>query len=359
MPQEELGYIELEWTCENCGSRNPGTRKNCATCGAAMSARNQFELPAQQERLTDQDKVARAAVGPDIACPYCGTRNLGNATACKQCGGDLKGARAQSSGGVLGAFDDAPQAEIKCATCGALNSARAAKCQSCSAPLPRLKTQAAAPTSAPAPAQTIPRAWLIGGVIVALLLCAGAMFLLFRSSDARATVDRVTWQRTIAIMAQMPVRDATWQDQLPSDAKVLGCELKDRRYSNSPEPNSKKICGTPYVIDQGNGMGQVAQDCQYLVRDQYCSFTRLQWSVVDTVTARGADLNPVWPALALQNEQKEGNRAEEYRVEFVSGKDRYTYNPSSAQEFARFLPGSQWGLKVNAFGSVMDATSAE
>lgn len=45
MPQEELGYIELEWTCENCGSRNPGTRKNCATCGAAMGARNQFELP--------------------------------------------------------------------------------------------------------------------------------------------------------------------------------------------------------------------------------------------------------------------------------------------------------------------------
>ncbi len=357
MPQEELGYVELEWTCQNCGTRNPGARKNCASCGAVLSAQTQFELPAQPELVKDESKIARAAAGPDIACPYCGAPNAGDATVCKQCGGDLKGARARMAGGVLGAFDDSPQAAIQCASCGTANPANALKCKNCGASLPRPKTPTAAPTSAPAP--SIPRAWLIGGSAVVLILCVGVMFLLFRTSDARATVREVNWQRTIAIMALMPVRDATWQDQLPADAKVLSCELKDRRYSNVPEPNSKKICGTPYVIDQGDGFGKTVQDCQYLVQDQYCTFTRLQWTVTDTVAARGADLNPYWPALTLQDQQREGNRAEDFRVEFVSGNQRYTYNPATAQEFAQYQIGSPWVLKVNALGSVVQATRAE
>ena len=357
MPQEELGYVELEWTCKNCGTRNPGTRKNCASCGAAMGAQNPFELPAQQELVKDETKIAGASVGPDVACPYCGTRNVGNATVCKQCGGDLQGAQARMAGGVLGAFDESPQAEIKCASCGTLNPANATKCKNCGATLSRPKAPVVAPTPTPAP--SIPRLWLILGIAAVLLLCASAMFLLFRTSDTRATVDNVNWQRTIAVMALMPVRDATWKDQLPSDANVLGCELKDRRYSDSPEPNSKKICGTPYVIDQGNGFGKTVQDCQYLVQDQYCSFTRLQWTVVDTIAARGTDLNPYWPPLTLQNQQREGNRSEDFRVELVSGSDRYTYNPPSAQEFARYKIGSHWKLTVNGLGSIVNTEPAQ
>lgn len=357
MPREELGTIELEWTCKNCGTRNPGARKTCASCGAAMNAQAQFELPAQQELIKDETRLEGAAAGPDVACPYCGTLNAGNAAVCKQCGGDLKGAQARMAGGVLGAFDDTPQAEIKCATCGTMNPASATKCKSCGAPLQRPKTQTVAPALAPAP--SIPKVWLIAGIIAALLLCAGAAFFLFRTSDTRATVDGVNWQRTIAVMALAPVRDAAWKDQVPSDANNVSCQLKDRRYSDSPEPNSQKVCGTPYVIDRGNGTGQVVQDCQYLVKDQYCSFMRLQWSVVDTVAARGTDLNPYWPALNLQNQQREGNRSEDFHVEFVSGGDRYAYSPASAQEFARFRPGSHWTLKVNAFGSVAEAAPAE
>lgn len=356
MPQEEVGYVELEWTCKNCGTRNPGTRKTCASCGAALSAQTQFELPAQQELVRDETKLTNAQAGPDVACPYCGTPNPGSATVCKQCGGDLKGAQARTAGGVLGAFDDSPQVEIRCATCGTLNPANATKCKSCGAPLSRPKPQTAPPTTAPAP--SIPKVWLIAGILAVILLCAGAAFFLFRTSDTRATVDNVNWQRTIALLALSPVRDAAWQDRVPSDATNVRCELKDRRYSDSPEPNSKKICGTPYVIDQGNGTGKVVQDCQYLVQDQYCSFTRLQWTVVDTVAARGTDLTPYWPALNLQNQQREGNRSEDFRVEFVSGSDRYTYNPASAQEFANYKIGSRWKLTVNGLGSIVHTEPA-
>ena len=357
MPQEELGYIELEWTCKNCGTRNPGTRKNCVSCGAAMNAQNQFELPVHQELIKDETKIASAAVGPDVACPYCGTRNAGSAAVCKQCGGDLKGAQARTQGGVLGAFDDSQQAQVKCATCGSMNPANAFKCASCGATLKR-----PAPQPAPAVVQSARgfNPLLIAGIVALLLLCAiGGYFMFFRTSAETGKVQSVNWQRTIAVLALMPMRDATWRDQIPGDSKIVSCEAKPRRYSDSPEPDSEKVCGTPYVLDQGNGTGKVVQDCQFLVKDQYCTFTRLQWTVTDTVAARGHDLNPYWPALSLQNQQREGNRAEEYRVIFDAGGNRYTFTPANANEFAKYKIGSQWKFKVNALGSIMELQPAQ
>lgn len=359
MPQEELGFVELEWTCKNCGTRNPGTRKNCVSCGAAMDAKTQFELPAQQELISDETKLAAAAAAPDVACPFCGTRNASTATSCKQCGGDLKGAQARAAGGVLGAFDATKQADVKCQNCGTLNSAGALKCSNCGASLKR-----AAPTPSPA-AQTVATTGgisplMIAGIVAVLLLCAvGAYFLFFRTSDTVGTVTGLNWQRTIAIMAMVPVRSADWQDQVPSDANVLGCELKPRRTSDVEEPNSVKVCGTPYVLDQGTGSGKVVQDCQYRVSEQYCSFTRLQWTVINTVAARGTDLQPNWPLYSLNTGEREGNRAEEYRVIFDAGGKQYTYTANDASRYTQFQPGSRWVLKVNGLGDIVEATPAQ
>lgn len=358
MPQEQLGYVELEWKCPNCGTRNPGTRKNCMTCGAAMPKDAKFELPAQQEFITDQAKIQAAEAGPDVSCPYCGTRNVSTATSCKQCGGDLKGAEARFKGGVLGAFDDTAQPDVKCQNCGGMNPASAVKCSNCGASLkrPEPKPQPA-PTPTPAPRMS---PLVIGAIVLAIVACIGGfIFLTSQRSEVSATVANTQWERSIAVMAQVPVRDADWRDKIPSGANVLGCELKPRRFSDVEEPNSVKVCGTPYVLDTGTGAGQVVQDCQYQVSEEYCSFTRLQWTVIDTIVARGADVNPNWPQLALTSEQREGNRAETYRVIFDAGGQQYTYTPANAQEFARFTRGSRWNLKLNGLGSIVEAVPAQ
>lgn len=359
MPQEELGYVELEWTCKNCGTRNPGSRKTCISCGAAIGTQGKFELPVQQALIQDAEKIKQAQVGPDIACPYCGTLNPATATSCKQCGGDLKGAQARVKGGTLGAFTDAPQPEVKCQNCGTLNPANALKCKNCGASLKRPETK-----PAPGP-QTSARGGLnpllIGGIIVALLVVCGlgAYFMFGRTSDVTGSVAGVNWQRTIAVMAQMPVRDADWQDKIPTGATVLSCELKPRRFSQVEEPNSQKVCGTPYVVDQGNGVGKVVQDCQYRVSDQYCSYTRLQWTVINTVASKGTDIQPNWPLYSLNTGEREGNRAEEYHVTFDAGGKKYTYTPRNETDFARFTPGSRWLLKINGVGAIIDATPAQ
>src|SRR5512136_2916222 len=114
MTREVLGYVELEWTCKRCGTRNPGSQKTCSSCGGAMDEKDQFELPAQQQLITDQGEIEKAQHGPDVHCPFCGTRNAAGSTTCSQCGADLKEAAARQTGRVLGALQTGPVAEIPC-----------------------------------------------------------------------------------------------------------------------------------------------------------------------------------------------------------------------------------------------------
>ncbi|MGQ9683479.1 MAG: zinc finger protein [Anaerolineae bacterium] len=75
MPKESLGYVRLEWTCPNCGTRNPGPQNKCAGCGAPQPADTAFTQAPQEQLLTDQAEIARAVSGADVHCPYCGARN--------------------------------------------------------------------------------------------------------------------------------------------------------------------------------------------------------------------------------------------------------------------------------------------
>ena len=79
MPQETVGFVNLEWTCKRCGSKNPGTTKICSSCGNVMSETDKFELPVQQELIKDEATIAKAERGPDVTCKYCGARNAADA----------------------------------------------------------------------------------------------------------------------------------------------------------------------------------------------------------------------------------------------------------------------------------------
>jgi ribosomal protein L40E len=357
MPQETVGYVELEWTCEHCGTKNPGTRQVCSNCGAPMNERQKFELAAQQKLITDKDLIAKAEAGPDIICPFCGTRNVVGATKCVHCGGDLTGATARAKGEVLGAFTTAPQPEIKCRYCGTMNPADAKKCKTCGSALVR----EAAPATPVAKAATaaggigILPIVIIGALIVA---CLGFFILSSRTSDTVGTVRGVEWQRNIAVLAQRPVTREDWRDRIPSGARVGQCQQRVRGTQDQPVANSQKVCGTPYTIDEGTGVGKVVQDCVYNVYDDYCEYSTQQWVVIDTVVARGQDANPRWPSPALSADQRFGQRDENYVVIFTAGDKTYQYQPRSEAEFARFTPGSRWRLKINGLGSITSVEPA-
>jgi DNA-directed RNA polymerase subunit RPC12/RpoP len=353
MAKKTVGYIELEWTCKSCGTKNPGTQKTCTNCGAAMSVEDQFELPAEQKLINDQEKLAQAEKGADIHCPYCGARNTAGAQACAQCGGDLKGAQARQAGTVMGAYSDQAAPPVRCPACSSPNPAGAPRCQNCGASL----TSPGKPPAPPAAPKTSPpnKGLLIAGIAAVVLVCLGALALIMlalRTEEQTATVQSVQWERSIAITEQRPVESADWKDQIPAGAEMGACEERLRSTQPEPAPGAEEVCGTPYTVDKGSGMAEVVQDCEYQIYADWCTFSQMDWVVVDSVSAQGNDLNPAWPLLALSPGQQEGERSEQYVVVFVSSGEDYTYTTGDPVEFNQFTPGSEWILQVNTFGGV-------
>lgn len=361
---KELGYVELEWTCPTCKTRNPGTQKFCSGCGAAQPKDVKFETPAQAELLTDPDKIAQAKAGPDIHCAFCGARNPSTAKVCRQCGADLTQGKAREAGGVVGAYDPNAPKEVKCSSCGAMNPASAKSCAKCGAPL--AKPAAAPPAPAPAAAGGgCGMTWVFIAVAILVVVGLGIFVVMgLRTSDKTAVASDARWERSIDIIAPMPVSKSAWSDELPVGAADVACRQEFRYTSKEPVDGAREVCGTPYTVDTGTGLGKVVQDCEYEVYDDMCSYTTMELGVVKTVVEQGSALRgsgfaPKWPVANLAAKQQLGNRHESYVCVFdIEGK-QYSYTMRSQAEYEECQPGSQWQLEVNSFGDVVSAKLAE
>jgi len=362
MTRKTVGYTRLEWTCPNCGTRNPGPQKTCSSCGYAQPEDVEFEQ-GSGELITDKAEVKRAKSAPDIHCFYCGTRNPADAKTCSQCGGDLTKGAARKAGRVMGAHKKGPASAITCSACGASNPATAAKCRNCGAPLKKRKQRRGTPAAASAKRPTpggLPRfvpILLIVGFLLVVGICA---FLTLSTSETTGKVQGVNWTRSIAIEGLVPVEAQDWRDEIPAGAAIGTCTQKVRRTQDEPAPGAREVCGTPYTIDTGTGYGEVVQDCKYQIYADFCTYTTQEWKEVDRVSLSGNDYNPRWPAgYSLGVNQREGKRTEKYAIVFdVDGK-KYTYTTRDENLFRQAQIGSRWVLHINKLNAVTKIEPAE
>jgi ribosomal protein L40E len=364
MAKKSLGYVELQWTCTNCGTKNPGAQKTCLSCGMPQPEDVEFEQPAQEELLINEAKLNQAKAGPDIHCHYCGSRNPASAETCSQCGADLAEGTKRDHGQVLGAHRHEEAKAIECPACGTPNEADAPKCIQCGAGLAEPQPEAKQP--APVPAAKPKRSglgWLGGaGLVILALLCAAAAITYFvlagRTEDITGTVDSVNWSRSVAIEGLVPVEYEAWHDEIPAEGVVGTCVQKVRGVQNDPAPNSREVCGTPYTVDSGSGFGEVVQDCKYEILEDFCGYTVDQWRQVDSINLSGEDLAPHWPDLALSADRRAGDRTESYRCIFKTEDGVYTFSTSDESLYNRCAVGSRWNLKINTFGAVNELEPA-
>jgi DNA-directed RNA polymerase subunit RPC12/RpoP len=362
MAKKKLGYQELQWTCPNCNGINPGPEKACIQCGAPQPDDVDFEQVKGAELLEDEAVEARVKAGPDIHCPYCEARNPGDAQVCSQCGGDLEEGQRRESGKVLGAYKEEKEAvaKIPCPNCGSENLETEKNCSQCGASLSLQEEQE--PTPQPA-GPVIPdsrpgakRKLPVGLIIFLVVICFIAAIFLFmtmRTEATTGTVERVGWERSIAIEGLVPVEYRDWIDQIPSEGEILRCEQEERYVESEPQPNAVEVCGTPYSVDTGSGYAEIVQDCEYHVYDDLCTYSVIEWAVVDTLSLSGNDFYPEWPAFTASNEQRQGDQTETYVVYFDTDQGTLSYSLNDYDYFQQFQIGSEWNLEVNAFGSVV------
>jgi len=277
---------------------------------------------------------------------------------CIQCGGDIQAGLARKAGEVLGAHETVAVPDKPCPFCNQPVSANAQRCPHCGGSLVEAAKPAAAPATVKATKTPI---WLI--IVGALLgvACIGSLIAFIvmstRTSDVTASVASLQWQLSVDILSQQPVQRSAWREDVPAQAQDISCQDKYKETSSFPVPQATEVCGTPYVVDQGSGAGKVVQDCEYLVYASYCSYTVLDWVVVDTAVMQGDDNTPQWPSLSLQQGQQEGESHETYQVIFGAGGQSYSYTPADMAEFSQFQLGSEWTLAVNSFGQINELRS--
>jgi ribosomal protein L40E len=360
MAKESLGYVELEWICPFCNTRNPGRAKVCRQCGAAQPKDVKFEQAAEDKIVSDQSVLESITAGPDVHCPFCGTRNPGNATKCSRCGGDLTDAEKRESGQIVGAYQAGPAVTIICDYCGSENSGTNVKCQNCGSPLdkaPRLQA-----TATPVAAGKTNPVLLIAGVVIVLLICGATVLFILRGTQTNThngQVDDVNWKRTVVVMGLVPVNQQAWADQVPAAATVNSCREQQRGRSTSPTQNSEQVCGTPYLVDQGTGLAEMVQDCEYLIYDNYCEYSTIELRPVGMLEESGANLNPFWPETRLSSGEEIGEQQEIYEIHFNVDGRPYTYQTRDLNQFSRFTPGSNWELEINGFGDIVAVEPAD
>ena len=354
MARKTVGYIELEWTCPNCGTQNKGANKTCSGCGMAQPENVEFHEPVKQELIEDTGKIDQAKAGPDIHCAYCGARNPAGATLCVNCGSNLSEGKSRQSGRVIGAFKTNQPSEVICPACGTSNPANLLVCSKCGSSL-HPAPQPAAP-STPASTQTTTRKFpiWIPVVAVAAIGIIILLVLLFQQKDASANVLQRFWTRTVVIEQFGPVQHSDWQADIPSDAAILSCEEKHRSTSNEPVAGAREVCGTPYTVDKGSGFGEVVTDCEYQVYEDYCQYQVDEWSKLKDITSSGQEEAPAWPVVQLANNQRSGDQIEKYRIIFDVDGDQKTYDTSDNQIYNQAVIGSLWILKMNGLGQILE-----
>lgn len=359
MARETLGYEQLQWTCPNCKSENPGLQKTCTNCGGPQPENVTFHQPEQQTLITDEKILEQAKGGADIHCAFCGTRNPATAKVCLQCGADLKEGKQRTGGSVLGAFSTQPEKKVPCPHCGAENPSGNLKCAQCGAPL---NPQAVpfSPSSTAKSSNNLIK--ILIGAGIALVLCVVIAFIVnlaTRSTQITGVVQDVAWTRSIQIEQYGPVAKEDWRSSIPSNATIKQCEEKLNHMDSNPVPGAEKVCGTPYTVDQGNGAAEVVQDCEYKVMEDYCRYTVDEWSKVDVIYNQGNNFNPQWPSPQLKTDQRLGPQNEEYSISFKTDDNTYTYDTTDFNTYQQCQIGSEWILDVNGFGQLVSISLAQ
>jgi ribosomal protein L40E len=356
MAKKQLGFVELEWICPNCKTRNPGLTKTCQSCGSPQPVNVEFQSKADEQLITEEEKLKQAAKGPDIHCGFCEARNPADAITCSQCGGDIKEGKARQAGKLLGGFQATKGSMIKCSNCQTENLANEQICTKCGAPLKETIKPIVTPKKRFPLGCIIALgvACLLGVIGIISVISAGAS-----KTDLVGSVSGSNWERVITVEQFGPVEKEDWRDKIPYDGKIGNCVDRVRNTSDNQVPNSVEVCGEPYKVDKGSGVAEVVQDCKYEVYDSFCKYTVDEWYSGDELKAQGSGMNVYWPDLNLDSRQREGDRSERFTLYFETDGKQYSYQTNDMNLYQQAQPGSRWKITVNGFGSITSLESAD
>ncbi len=332
--------FQMLWDCRFCGTPKllGLDHRHCPNCGAAQDPEwRYFPSDADMKLVTDP---GYAYAGTDRVCPFCGQPNSAAAKFCKECGGDLSGAKGAAtqdgaSSGLEGVTGDRPDVVLN-------------KFQ---------KEQAAIKVAEGGGRKGISRgqAILIAIVALAVVLIGGLITLSNSRYTTTLAVSGMSWERVITVERYERTPGSGWRDSMPAGANTISCEIRQRAYNET----ERYVCGREYR-DRGDGSGSYVD--KYCTRNKtvyrsesWCSYYVDSWNFNRNIKASGGPDDPlIWPNFSPVQTfglgaERERSRTETLTVLFkeIDNNENHTYNPKAESAWRDFNIGQKYSVEIN------------
>ena len=320
------------WDCPFCGTQGVrGDVVNCPSCGRARGEvkfymKDHAENQTREENETgdieylDEEKAKTFSKNPDWYCSFCNSLNSDNAAFCSNCGATRESSEANY-------FEMHKKKEER--------------------------EKANQPAQA-APARSAPQSKRPLFIILAVILVIVGVFVYLNGNKTSGdlTVSSVSWARAIQIEENIEYQESGWN--LPAGAEETAQKTELHHYDSVLDHyEDKEVERSRQVIDhyetyytyedRGNGTfeqipherpvytteyyTETVQQPVYVQVPRYATkyyYNIWRWTPTRTASASGEDKKPAWPETNLAENEREGDRREEYRFTVTAKKDNAT-----------------------------------
>lgn len=310
-----MGY----WDCPACShKRIEGPLPNCPACGKPRGAEVQFYTDDAAPVVEDPELIARARMGADWHCRYCGADNRAGMIDCQTCGAGPDGTKRRAERIIPNAQPPKPPSRV-----GLILAAMA---------------------------------------VLAAVLFGGCWFLFMRTTALKVTVVEATWSKSIQIEELKAERKSDWKEDVPADAREI---------SRTPKSKTTKVQeGTTKVKtgkkDLGNGMFEdiYKEEPKYVekkVEGTWVTYEVDRWIAGQTLKKETTDESePPDPAFTESKTQRIGKRTNELVLALSGGGKSYTYaidlskESSPKTKVSAFKKGQTFTAMVTTAGAVTE-----
>lgn len=354
-----MGY----WDCPVCGSKEiRGDVVNCPSCGRArgdvkfyLKTVREGEIREENQRsdieYLTEEQAKYVSKNPDWYCSFCNSLNSDNAQTCNTCGAS----RADSESNY---FDQLKKRQEKEAA-----------------------EQAAQPqVSSAAPKRS--RSPLAVAAVILLVIVGLFMWMNGRKTVGDLRVTALNWSRAITIEENRLFSESDWE--LPAGAEETDSRRELHHFDSVLDHyESREVQRSRSVIDhyetyytyEDNGNGtftevshqrpvytteyytETVQEPVYVQVPRYATkyyYNIRRWTPSREVTSSGEDHNTAWPEFTLAENEREGERREEYlfTVEHTEKKSQSPATYAVGEEFWNTLNvGDQMYITAKRSGS--------
>jgi hypothetical protein len=363
-----MAVREGRWDCQYCGTKGIlGRHTVCTNCAKSRPEGTKFYLVDDAPVVAEGQQLKQAQLGADWICQYCASSNRADRTTCQHCGA----AREESN----------PQQQVQNYKAGEAPRSGDMDLEAMARPM----TQTAVPVSGLSRLLRNKALLGIGGVVgllfLCMCLCAG--FFLFGEKEVDVTAAEIGWQRTIQVEAYRTVVEEDWsvpaggrtisqQEEIHHyDSVLVGSETRERQVSEQVQTGSRTyVCGSR---DLGNGYFEDVECTDPIYETRYrtetyqepiyeqvpvyqtkYSYEIEKWVVDRTEERSGTDHQAHWPTIRLGDNEREGQRTEEYRVPFVDEESKQYEMTFTEGEWLAIERGGRYRLKVSRLGEPLE-----